>query len=57
MNKEMLKKAVANRVVEAAVQTAKMPNNLCFFTFGKPKTKYDLTSDDYDSLEAFVKQR
>ncbi len=57
MNKEMLKKAVANRVVEAAVQTAKMPNQICFVFYGKPKANYNLTSDDYTSLAAFMKRK
>lgn len=54
MNKEMMKKIVANKVVDIAIQTAKMPNQACILTFGKPKTKYDLTSDDYAMLESVI---
>lgn len=57
MNKEMMKKAVANKVVDMAIQTSKMPNQICWAFWGKPKSKYDLTSDDYEGLDAFMKRR
>lgn len=57
MNKDMIKKAVANKLVDMAVQTAKMSSNICWFTFGKPKAMFDLTSDDYDGLAPFVKYK
>lgn len=57
MKKEMMKKAVASKVVDMAIQTSKMPNQICFFVFGKPKTKYELTSDDYEGLAIFMKRR
>lgn len=57
MNKGMLKKVVASKIVDMAVQTAKMPNQVCPFFMGKPKTSYDLTSDDYISLTVFMKRK
>jgi len=57
MNKEMMKKAVANKMVDMAIQTAKMPNQICPFIFGKPNSKLDLTSDDYEALANFIKQK
>lgn len=57
MNKEMMKKAVANKVVDMAIQTAKMPNQLCVVLCGKPNAKLDLTSDDYEVLANFIKQK
>lgn len=52
-----MKKAVANKVVDMAIQTSKMPNQICWAFWGKPKSKYDLTSDDYEGLDAFMKRR
>lgn len=57
MSKGMMKKVVANKVVEMAVQTSKMPNQVCPIFWGKPKTTFDLTSDDYESLVTFMKRR
>ncbi|MBR3770369.1 MAG: hypothetical protein IKL06_07505 [Lachnospiraceae bacterium] len=54
MNREMMKKAVAGKVVDMAVQAAKMPNQICFIAFGKSKTNYNLTTNDYESLESFI---
>ncbi len=62
MNKEMMKKVVATKVVDIAVKTKKMPNGFdwpltdCPFLFGKPKTKFDLTFDDYEELSTFMKR-
>lgn len=56
MNKEMMKKAVASKVVDLAVQTSKMPNQTCFLILGKAKAKCDLTSDDYMTLATFMKR-
>ncbi len=57
MNREMMKKAVAGKVVDMAVQAAKMPNQACYFCFGKSKTNYKLSSNDYESLELFMNRR
>lgn len=57
MNKEMMKKVVANKVVDMAIQTAKMPYQICFWGLGKAKAKIDLTSDDYKELGYFMKQK
>lgn len=54
MNREMMKKAVAGKVVDMAVQAAKMPNQACGFLFGKSKTNYNLTTADYEGLGNFM---
>ena len=56
MMKEKTKKMVANAVVNLAVQTAKMPNQMCWFVYGKPQSKIDLASDDYEELASFMKR-
>lgn len=33
-----------------------MPNQLCYVFFGKANSKFDLTSDDYEQLSAFMKK-
>lgn len=55
MMKEKTKKMVANAVVNLAVQTAKMPNQVCFIFAGKAKSKLDLTSNDYEEMASFMK--
>ena len=55
MNKRM-DKAVAKAVVGMAVKSAKLPNQTCFFAFGKPKARMDLTVNDYENLESFMKR-
>lgn len=50
----MMKKAVAGKVVDMAVQAAKMPNQACGFLFGKSKTNYNLTTADYEGLGNFM---
>lgn len=57
MKNKMMKRVVANKVVDMAIKTSKMSNQSCYWTFGKPKTQYDLTSDDYDSLAMFMKAK
>jgi len=57
MNREMMKKAGASKIVDVAVQTAKMPNQVCLFFMGKAKTEYDLTSDDYENISRYLKKR
>lgn len=57
MKNKMMKRVVANKVVDMAIKTSKMSNQSCYWTFGKPKTQYDLTSDDYDSLSMFMKAK
>lgn len=56
MNKKMINKVVAEKVVNAAVQTSRMPNQNCMFVFGKAKPKFDLTPDDYEQLYTFMKK-
>lgn len=56
MNKKTINKVVAEKVVNAAVQTSRMPNQLCYVFFGKANSKFDLTSDDYEQLAAFMKK-
>lgn len=56
MNKKMINKVVAEKVVNAAVQTSRMPNQGCPFFLGKPNPKIDLTSDDYEQLYTFMKK-
>lgn len=54
MNKRM-EKAVAKAVVGMAVKSAKLPNQVCFLAFGKPKEQMDLAVSDYENLENFMK--
>ena len=55
--KERTKKMVANAVVNLAVQTAEMPNQGCLWLFGKPQSKLDLTSDDYEEMASLMKRK
>ncbi len=57
MNREMMKKAVAGKVVDMAVQAAKMPNQACILFLGKSKTNYNLTTNDYEGLENFMNRQ
>ena len=57
MMKEKTKKMVANVVVNLAVQTAKLPNQACPLIWGKPQSKLDLTSDDYEEMASLMKRR
>ena len=57
MKQTNLKKTMATTVVNLAVETSKMPNQICLIFFGKPKSKYDLTSDDYAQLADYIKQQ
>lgn len=57
MMKEKTKKMVANAVVNLAVQTADMSNQGCLWFCGKPQSKLDLTSDDYEEMASFMKRR
>lgn len=58
MKNKMMKRVVANKIVDVAIQTSKMSNQkVCAVLLGKPKSKFDLTSDDYESLAMFMKAR
>lgn len=56
MNKEMIKKAVASKVVDLAVQTAAGFPDTCIIFLGKPKAKCELIADDYAQLATFIKR-
>ena len=54
MNKEMIKKAVASKVVDFAVGNSN--SSSCTFFFGKPRERFELTLDDYIELATFIKR-
>lgn len=54
MNKELGKK-VAKTAVNLASKTAKMPNQFCLLFLGKPNSKIDISVNDYENLEDFIK--
>lgn len=56
MNKKM-KEMTVKTVVGMAVKSAKLPNQLCYVFFGKPREKVDLAVSDYEGLERFMKQK
>lgn len=56
MNKQMIKKTVANKVVDLATKNIFGIPGSCTFLFGKPKERYKLTTDDYTELATFVKR-
>lgn len=56
MNNMRFKKAIANKVVDAAVQTMRLSNQICVVLFGKPNAKFDLTIDDYEQMQNFIEQ-
>ena len=58
MNKEMMKKTVAEKMVNLAVQSADLSQTSCctLLFLGKPKENIKLTSDDYAALAAFMKR-
>lgn len=56
MSKMEIKKKVANTVVNAAIQSSAMPNQVCFWLFGEAKSKMDLTSADYMELANHFKK-
>ena len=45
---------VSKLIVEAAVQTAKMPNQSCLFTFGEAASDMVLRSKDYKEMVSFL---
>lgn len=50
------KKAIANKVVDAAVRSAKLSNQKCLFLMGKPNEKMHLCVRDYEKLQNFINQ-
>lgn len=57
MKNKMMKLVVVNKVVDMAIRTSKMSNQVCPLLFGKPKSKFDLTYDDYEALVVFMKEK
>ena len=57
MKQTNLKKVMVTKVVNLAVETSKMPNQFCVVFLGSPKTKYDLTSNDYAKMADLIKRR
>ena len=57
MKQTNLKKVMVTKVVNLAVETSKMPNQNCWYFFGRSKTKYDLTSNDYAKMADLIKRR
>ncbi len=57
MMNNRVEKVVADVVVKMAVKSAKLPNQMCPFFFGKPKEKLNLAVSDYETLESFMKNQ
>lgn len=56
MNNMRFKKAIANKVVDAAVQMVRLPNQSCIWLCGKPNTKIDVSLEEYENLKNFIKR-
>ena len=56
MNNMRFKKAIANKVVDAAVRSAKLSNQKCLFLMRKPNEKMHLCVRDYEKLQNFINQ-
>ena len=56
MNNIRFKKAIENKVVDAARVVAKTSCRSCAFLFGKSRTRFNLTMDDYENLKNFIKR-
>lgn len=54
--KETMKKKAANKIVETAIHTAAMPNQLCPLFLGEAKSNLNLTSADYMELARHFKK-
>lgn len=57
MKVNQLKEKVAKVIVEAAVETAKMPNQMCIVIFGEAKSDLTLQSVDYKNMAAFLRRQ
>lgn len=57
MKVNQLKGKVSKVIVEAAVEAAKMPNQICFFFMGEAKSDLALRTTDYKNMAAFLRSQ